>query len=88
MRPRARRASPAPDPPADERHQPHALDLIHHRRSRSARTFVAAPPPPRAAVVVRAAEDKDVRIGKGRWVKDDPKKYAARDDWFTGGGRR
>ena len=24
-------------------------------------------------------------IGKGRWVKDDPKKYAGRDDWFTGG---
>ena len=24
-------------------------------------------------------------IGKGRWVTDDPKKYAARDDWFTGG---
>ena len=24
-------------------------------------------------------------MGKGKWVKDDPKKYAARDDWFTGG---
>ena len=36
---------------------------------------------------MRAAEDKDadVYIGKGRWVKDDPKKYAGRDDWFTGG---
>ena len=36
---------------------------------------------------MRAADDKDadVYIGKGRWVKDDPKKYAGRDDWFTGG---
>jgi hypothetical protein len=34
---------------------------------------------------VRAADEQDVYIGKGRWVKDDPKKYAARDDWFTGG---
>ena len=34
---------------------------------------------------MRAADEDDVYIGKGRWVKDDPKKYAARDDWFTGG---
>mmetsp|Transcript_12692 Transcript_12692/g.53185 ORF Transcript_12692/g.53185 Transcript_12692/m.53185 type:complete len:208 (-) Transcript_12692:119-742(-) len=39
----------------------------------------------RASVAVRAADEQDVYIGKGRWVKDDPKKYAARDDWFTGG---
>jgi hypothetical protein len=31
------------------------------------------------------ADGADVYIGKGRWVKDDPKKYAGRDDWFTGG---
>ena len=24
-------------------------------------------------------------IGKGRWVVDDPRRYASRDDWFTGG---
>lgn len=24
-------------------------------------------------------------IGKGRYVDDDPKKYAGRDNWFTGG---
>ena len=46
--PRAHRASLAPDPPADERHHPHAPDLTHRRRSRSARTLVAAPPPPAA----------------------------------------
>jgi hypothetical protein len=26
-----------------------------------------------------------VYIGKGRYVNDDPKKYAGRDNWFTGG---
>lgn len=36
-------------------------------------------------VVPRAGADEDVYIGKGRWVKDNPKKYASRDDWFTGG---
>ena len=35
---------------------------------------------------VRAAAGKDkVYIGKGRYVEDDPKKYAGRDNWFTGG---
>ena len=26
-----------------------------------------------------------VYIGKGRYVEDDAKKYAGRDNWFTGG---
>ena len=35
---------------------------------------------------MRAAAGKDkVYIGKGRYVEDDPKKYAGRDNWFTGG---
>ena len=42
---------------------------------------------------MKAASDEDVYIGKargvysgkGRFIKDDPKKYASRDDWFTGG---
>ena len=24
-------------------------------------------------------------VGKGKWVVDDPSKYASRDGWFTGG---
>jgi hypothetical protein len=56
-------------------HQTRAL-RVSSRAPRSAR---------RASVAVRAADEQDVYIGKGRWVKDDPKKYAARDDWFTGG---
>ena len=46
---------------------------------------------PRALLAKKGLTDpsggrrEDVYVGKGKWVKDDPKKYAARDDWFTGG---
>jgi hypothetical protein len=44
-------------------------------------------------VTAKAADDNEVYIGKargvysgkGRFIKDDPSKYAGRDDWFTGG---
>ena len=64
--------------PSDSREQTNAL------RVRGAKPLASSR---RASVAVRAAdgEAEDVYIGKGRWVKDDPKKYASRDDWFTGG---
>ena len=40
----------------------------------------------RAVVVTQAKKDeRGVYIGKGKWVQDDESKYAARDNWFTGG---
>lgn len=55
---------------------------------------VRAPKAQRAvSVVTRAGGDEDIYIGRargdyrgqGRTIKDDPKKYAARDNMFTGG---
>jgi hypothetical protein len=40
----------------------------------------------RGVVAQSGKEGKDkVYIGKGRFVEDDAKKYAGRDNWFTGG---
>ena len=61
------------------------------RRGAGASTSSRATFVPRALLARKSATDpsggrqEDVYIGKGRWVTDDPKKYAARDDWFTGG---
>ena len=61
------------------------------RRSAGASTSSRAPFVPRALFAKKGVKDpsgarrEDVYVGKGKWVRDDPKKYAARDDWFTGG---
>ena len=61
------------------------------RRGAGASTSSRAPFVPRALLAKKGVTDpsggrrEDVYVGKGKWVKDDPRKYAARDDWFTGG---
>ena len=50
------------------------------------RATKASPAKSRAVVVTQAKKDeRGVYIGKGKWVQDDESKYAARDNWFTGG---
>ena len=54
----------------------------------AARAFARGRPSrARRASRVRASSsrEEEVYIGKGRWVVDDPRRYASRDDWFTGG---
>ena len=61
------------------------------RRGAGASTSSRAPFVPRALLAKKGVTDpsggrqEDVYVGKGKWVKDDPRKYASRDDWFTGG---
>ena len=61
------------------------------RRGAGASTSSRAPFVPRALLAKKGVTDpsggrrEEVYVGKGKWVLDDPRKYAARDDWFTGG---
>ena len=53
------------------------MDRAQARRAAKARTTPTA--------AAKGGNDENVYIGKGRFVQDDPKKYAGRDNWFTGG---